>query len=88
MPSADPSSRALISRIAAHEKWAGTADRTSATAAARKAFGDRFVKEARELHPKAPEADVVAAAAQLRKAYYLRLALKSAEARRAKRRAA
>lgn len=67
------SERAMRSRIAAHESWAKTPDRTLRTAAGRAAFAQRFLDEA--------DGDPVRAE-HLRKAYYLRLALKSAQARR------
>jgi hypothetical protein len=68
MPAKHPEERSLVSRIGAYEKWANTADRTAATQAARRAFDKRF-----EQYP-----DPAAA----RKAYFARLALKSAQARR------
>lgn len=61
--------------IGAHLKWANTEDRTAATAPARKALEQKFLDEA--------GGDPVRAK-HLRKAYYRRLALKSAEARRAR----
>jgi hypothetical protein len=66
MPSTHEGDRRLSARIAAHERWAQTEDRTAATAPARKAFEDRFPNE------------------NARKAYFQRLALKSAQARRRK----
>ena len=70
MPSKSPEERSLVSRIGAYEKWANTADRSAATQAARRAFDKRF-----EQYPD-PEA--------ARKAYFARLALKSAKARAAR----
>jgi hypothetical protein len=66
MPAKSPEERSLVSRIGGYEKWAKTADRTAATQAARRAFEKRF-----EQYPD-PEA--------ARKAYFARLALKSAQA--------
>ena len=66
-------------RIGAHEKWAQCLDRTAATAAARAAFEQKFLDQA--------DGDPVRAA-HLRKAHFARLALASAQARRAKRGAA
>ena len=63
-------------RVGAHMKWANTTDRTAATAAARAARDQKFLDQA--------VGDPVRAA-HLRKAYFQRLALKSAQARRAKR---
>lgn len=65
--------RSLRSKIAAHESWSRTSDRSARTANARKALEDKFLAEA-DGDPKR--------AASLRKAYFARLALKSAKARR------
>lgn len=73
--------RVLRARIAAHTRWAHTDDRTAATATARQAFLDRFE---REVDPEAqldPRERAIRAE-HARKAYYLRLALKSAQKRR------
>ena len=59
--------------IAAHESWAATSDRTARTAPARRAADQKFLDQA--------DGDPVRAE-HLRKAYYARLALKSAQARR------
>lgn len=75
-PSAATSSeRSLIASIAAHESWAATTDRAARTAPARRALDAKFLSEA--------DGDPVRAE-HLRKAYYQRLALKSAQARRRK----
>lgn len=76
-----PQERALAAKIAAHSKWANTADATAATAAARKAFHDRFE---REVDPDGalPPAERARRAEHLRKAHYSRMALASAKARR------
>ena len=63
----------LRGRIAAHESWANTDDRTARTAPARAALDRKFLDQA--------GGDSVKAA-NLRKAHYARLALKSAQARR------
>ena len=63
----------LQAKIAAHTSWANTPDRTARTAKARKAAEDKFLAEA-DGDPKRAES--------LRKAYFARLALKSAQARR------
>ena len=73
MPELSPELRTLRARIAAHESWAQTKDRAARTANARNAFEDRFLTEA-DGDPQR--------AASLRKAYFARLALKSAQARR------
>lgn len=87
MSAQDPSDRALIARIAAHEKWARTTDPAAATAAARKAFADRFERQVDPDGVLAP-ADRAVRAEHARRAYFARLALKSAQARRARSRAA
>lgn len=63
----------ILGRLGAHSSWAKTADRTARTAPGRAAFEQRFLDEA--------DGDPVRAA-HLRKAYFARLALKSAQARR------
>ncbi len=63
-------------RIGAHESWARTKDRASRTAPGRAAFEQKFLDEA--------DGDPVRAA-HLRKAYFARLALRSAQARAARR---
>lgn len=64
---------ATLGRIGAHVSWANTQDRSARTAPARSAFDKKFLDQA--------EGDPLRAA-HLRKAYFQRLALKSAEARR------
>lgn len=67
------SERRIAASIAAHESWARTPDRAARTANARRALDEKFLKEA--------GGDPIRAE-HLRKAYYRRLALKSAKARR------
>lgn len=67
------SERSLRGQIAAHTSWANTADRAGRTSKARRALQDKFLAEAGG-DPKRAES--------LRRAYYARLALKSAQARR------
>lgn len=74
--STPPSERALHAQIAAHVSWGNTPDRSARTANGRKAFRDKFLAEA--------DGDPVRAE-HLRKAFYARLALKSAQARRRRR---
>jgi hypothetical protein len=77
----------LAGRLGAHTSWANTQDRTERTAPGRQAFLDRFEREVdpdRVLDPR--ERGIRAEHA--RKAYFLRLSLKAAEARRAKKRRA
>ena len=68
-----PAERKLRAQIAAHDSWARTEDRSARTANARRALEDKFLAEA--------DGDELRAAS-LRKAYFARLALKSAQARR------
>ena len=81
MPARNERQRALISTIAAHEKWARTPDATAATAPARAAFLDRFDREVDPDGVLAPQ-ERARRAEHARKAYFTRLALKSAQARR------
>lgn len=71
--SATRSDRLLVASIAAHESWAKTENRSARTAPARRALEDKFLAEAGG-DPKRAE--------HLKKAYYQRLALKSAQSRR------
>lgn len=73
MPKSSPELRTLRTRLAAYESWGRTPDRSARTANARNAFEDRFLAEA--------DGDPLRAQS-LRKAYFARLALKSAQARR------
>lgn len=65
--------RKLSASIAAHESWAATTDRSRRTAPARAALDRKFLDQA--------SGDPIRAE-HLRKAYFARLALKSARARR------
>lgn len=67
------SERRLRSSIAAHESWANTENRSARTAPARRALEAKFLEQAGG-DPQRAES--------LRKAYFQRLALKSAQARR------
>ncbi len=75
--------RALIARLAAHESWAKTADRSARTAPARAALLSKFE---REVDPGGvlPPAERALRAEHARKAHFSRLALRSAQARRAR----
>jgi hypothetical protein len=77
-----PEQRSQYARLAAHDSWGKTPDRSARTAAARRALADRFLAQVPDeiTEPAAR----LAAAENLRKAFYLRLALKSAAARKAK----
>lgn len=80
MPSS-PQQRALRARLASHTSWANTTDPSARTAPARKAALDRFE---REVDPDGtlPPAERTRRAEHARKAYFTRLALASAKARR------
>jgi hypothetical protein len=73
MTASTPAERRLIGKLGAHASWAVTEDRTARTAPARAALAARFLAEA--------NGDPVRAE-HLRKAHFLRLAHKSAQARR------
>lgn len=73
--------RRLSARIAAHESWAHTPDRSARTAPARAALMGKFETEADPDGTLSP-AERARRAEHLRKAYFARLALKSARARR------
>ena len=76
-------SRSASARIAAHELWARTADRTSRTAAARAGLQARFEREARErLGPGATGRQGADAAGSARRAHYARLSAAGVAARR------
>jgi hypothetical protein len=82
----DPT-RVLIGRIGAHASWANTVDRTARTEPGRRAMLEKFEDEVdpnREL----PVAERARRAEHARKAYFQRLALKSARARRRRARGA
>lgn len=73
-----PNERTLHASLAAHESWAQTTDRSKRTAPARAALEAKWLDQA-DGDPKRAES--------LRKAYFKRLALKSAQARRRNREA-
>lgn len=71
----------LRASIAAHESWAHTEDRSARTAPARAALMARFEREADPEGTLLP-AERARRAEHLRRAYFQRLALKSAQSRR------
>jgi hypothetical protein len=75
-----PEQRALAARIAAHEKWARTPDRARATAPARDALMAKFEREVDPDGVLSPP-ERARCAESARKAYFARLAYKSAQAR-------
>lgn len=74
--SMSPSQRIMRARLASHESWAKTTDRTARTAKARRTFEEKFLAEA-DGDPQR--------AKSLRKAYFARLTMKSVQARQNKR---
>jgi hypothetical protein len=81
MPALEPSDRQMMGRIAAHESWARTPDRSARTAPARAALLATFEAQVDPEEKLAP-AERARRAEHLRKAYFQRLALKSAQSRR------
>ncbi|GAA3841708.1 hypothetical protein GCM10022403_087320 [Streptomyces coacervatus] len=81
--STTPEERSLRAQIAAFERWAYEADRSDATAAARAASMGRFDKLVDPDGSLTPE-ERARRAACARKAHFLRMALRSAQARRAR----
>jgi hypothetical protein len=78
-----PTERRLASKIGAHKSWAQTENRSERTAPARQAAWDRFEKLVDpdgRLHP----SDRAKMADSARKAHFQRMALKSAQVRRAR----
>jgi len=75
----------LRAQIAAHTSWANTDDRAARTAPARAAALSRFELQADPDGQLLPE-ERARRAESLRKAHFKRLALKSAQARRLRRR--
>ena len=65
--------RSILGQFGAHTSWGNTEDRTARTANGRRAFENKFLTEAGG-DPKRAESK--------RRAYFKRLALKSAQARR------
>lgn len=71
----------MVATVAAHARWARTEDRTSATLKARQAAADRFEKQV-DPDGKLPPATRAKLAASARKAFYQKMALRSAQVRR------
>jgi len=71
----------LRAKIAAHSRWAMTADRSAATKPARTAFNARFDRQVDPDGLLAPE-ERARRAESARRAYFARLAYSSARARR------
>ena len=78
-----PAERSMRSQIAAHESWAKTPDRAARTAKARQAALAKFEHEI-DPNNELPPSERARRAEHARKAHFKRLALKSAQARRAR----
>lgn len=76
-----PAERSLRSSIAAHESWARTADRSKRTAKARAAMLQKFEQQVDPDGTLLP-AERQKRAESARRAYFQRLALRSAQSRR------
>uniref|UniRef100_UPI000A46AA73 hypothetical protein n=1 Tax=Streptomyces specialis TaxID=498367 RepID=UPI000A46AA73 len=79
-----PRKRSLRARAAAHASWAVTSDRTARTTPGTQAFLERFERQV-DPERKLPAEVRRTMAVHARTAYMLRLAQRSAEARRRKR---
>jgi hypothetical protein len=77
----DASERFMVASIAANTRWANETDRTAATSSARAAFNRRFEDEV-DPDRRLSLAERARRADSARKAYFMRLALKSARSRR------
>lgn len=75
-----PRERELLSRIAAYKRWSKEPDRPAATAPARAAFLSGFEKQVDPDGTLAPE-ERARRAECARKAHFLKMALRSAQAR-------
>lgn len=73
--------RSMRGRLAAHTRWAQTADRSAATAPARRGLLDRFEREV-DPEGQLDPGERQRRAESAKKAFYTRLALASAKARR------
>jgi len=78
MPTQD---RRSLARAAAHDSWASTTDRSARTAPARARFLDRFERQVDPNGVLSP-AERSRRASHARTAYFTRLGVKSAQARR------
>lgn len=75
----------IAGRLGAHVSWARTPDRASRTSAARRNGPASLQYHLDRLHPSmidAPERDRLAAAESAKSAFYARMAMKSAQARK------
>lgn len=85
MPERANRDHVLIARIAAAERWARTKDRAEATAPARRGLRARFERDVLASEPDVAPAELARRADDLLRAHMLRMSLKSAQNRRARR---
>jgi hypothetical protein len=78
-----PSERVMRARLASHESWARTSDRTARTAPGTKALMTSFERQV-DPNGELPPAELARRAEAAKKAHFTRMALKSATARRAR----
>jgi hypothetical protein len=71
----------IAGRIGAHESWARTPDRSARTRKAREAFNRRFEDQV-DPDRSLPDAERAIRAGHARQAYFQRLSLRAAQARR------
>lgn len=83
MPAHDPEVRALVARVAAHERWANEDDRAACTQPARDAFRARFERQVDPNNQLDP-AERARRAEHAMRAHMLRLSLRSARSRAAR----
>ena len=80
MPADDPAHRFMCASIASNTRWANEPDRTAATSPARAAFDRRFEDQV-DLDRALPSAERARRVDSARRAYFMSLALKSAQTR-------
>lgn len=79
-----PSELSMRQQAAAHSRWAKETDRSAATEPARRGLLDRFEREV-DPEGRLTPTERQRRAESARRAFYVRMALKSAQARRKKR---
>jgi hypothetical protein len=83
MPSATPTDRSTVAKIAAAERWGRTPDRTAATAPARAGLRAKFAREADPEGRLAPD-ELERRVDSLYRAHMLRMSRAAAKARASK----
>lgn len=83
MSAADASDRVLIARVAAHTRWARTDDRRAAMAPLTRGLEAKWAREA-DPDGVLPPDELARRVEGLRRAHMARMALRSAQARRAR----